>query len=173
MGEVSKLIWLNGQHLDQAIQMIESIGDAEYCHTDSRLFTSGIGEHVRHVVEHYLMFLNGLSAGSIDYDARERDLRISSQRSFATESIKSLQLQLEAIPCQDSFIRVKMMTSDQDELNTPWSDSSLSRELQYLQAHTIHHYALIAMILRLQNFEPSSEFGVAPSTLKYRQTQFA
>jgi hypothetical protein len=48
-----------------------------------------------------------------------------------------------------------------------WSNSSLARELEYLLSHTIHHYALIALALRLQGFEPGEEFGVAPSTLAY------
>jgi hypothetical protein len=48
-----------------------------------------------------------------------------------------------------------------------WSYSSIGRELQFLLSHTIHHYALIALALRLQGYEPSAEFGVAPSTLQY------
>jgi hypothetical protein len=33
----------------------------------------------------------------------------------------------------------------------------------------VHHYALIALILRLQGFNPAAEFGVAPSTLQHWQ----
>jgi hypothetical protein len=45
--------------------------------------------------------------------------------------------------------------------------STVARELQFLLSHTVHHYALIALILRLQGFEPGEEFGVAPSTLAH------
>jgi hypothetical protein len=41
------------------------------------------------------------------------------------------------------------------------------RELQFLLSHTVHHYALMALILRLQGFNPAAEFGVAPSTLQH------
>ena len=34
-------------------------------------------------------------------------------------------------------------------------------------AHTVHHYALIAIASRLQGIFPDASFGVAPSTLKY------
>lgn len=55
--------------------------------------------------------------------------------------------------------------------NSDWSISSLKRELQFLLSHTIHHYSLIALALRLQGFEPGAAFGVAPSTLKnWRET---
>ena len=58
-----------------------------------------------------------------------------------------------------------------DEEGAVWTESTPERDLQYLQAHTIHHYALIAMILRLQGREPGKGFGVAPSTLTFRNRQ--
>ena len=45
--------------------------------------------------------------------------------------------------------------------------SSLARELQFLTSHTIHHFAVIALILRAMDVEVDREFGVAPSTLRY------
>jgi hypothetical protein len=48
-----------------------------------------------------------------------------------------------------------------------WGRSSAERELQFLLSHTVHHYALIALMLRTQGYEPGAEFGVAPSTLAY------
>jgi hypothetical protein len=46
-------------------------------------------------------------------------------------------------------------------------DSSISRELQVLSSHTVHHFALIAMTLRMRGVELDSDFGMAPSTLRY------
>jgi len=46
-------------------------------------------------------------------------------------------------------------------------ESSVSRELQVLSSHTIHHFALIAMTLRLHGVEMDPDFGMAPSTLRY------
>ena len=56
--------------------------------------------------------------------------------------------------------------SDQGVLRT----SSVARELDFLQSHTIHHYAIIAMLCRLQNVVVEQGFGVAPSTLRYQLT---
>ena len=44
------------------------------------------------------------------------------------------------------------------------------RELQFLVSHTIHHYALIGVLLAAEGFDVSlefPEFGVAPSTLTH------
>ena len=50
-----------------------------------------------------------------------------------------------------------------------WMPSSVARELQAVRSHTIHHFALIAMTLRAWGIEVDSTFGVAPSTLRYRE----
>ena len=50
---------------------------------------------------------------------------------------------------------------------------SVSRELQVLSSHTIHHFALIAMTLRLHGIEMDPDFGMAPSTLRYLASRAA
>ena len=52
-------------------------------------------------------------------------------------------------------------------------DSSISRELQVLSSHTVHHFALIAMTLRMHGVELDSDFGMAPSTLRYLSAKTA
>lgn len=45
--------------------------------------------------------------------------------------------------------------------------STLSRELVFASSHTVHHFALISVIARLQSVEVTSAFGVAPATASY------
>jgi len=46
--------------------------------------------------------------------------------------------------------------------------------LQALSSHTIHHFALIAVTLRLHGIQVDPNFGMSPSTLRYRTArQFA
>jgi len=82
--------------------------------------------------------------------------------------ITDVQRGLAEIPSTDRQVRVKMAASQDADTDAPLSTSTLCRELEYLQTHTVHHYALIAMILRLQSVEPNANFGVAPSTLQHR-----
>ena len=118
-----------------------------------------------------MSFLDGFDGGTIDYDARARDVRIATSRLVATQTIRDLIARLRAVPQDDKPLRTKM---DSDtESAALWSLSSVQRELQYLLAHTIHHYALIAVLLRLQGYQPQEDFGVAPSTLKFREQQLA
>ncbi|MEP0552783.1 MAG: hypothetical protein ABJE29_00430, partial [Balneola sp.] len=57
------------------------------------------------------------------------------------------------------------------EGESPWSVSSIRRELQFLVSHTVHHYALIGLILKTMDVEVPEDFGVAPSTLKHESEQ--
>lgn len=50
-----------------------------------------------------------------------------------------------------------------------WRPSSLGRELQFLSSHTLHHYALIKLLLDDTGLDLGPEFGVAPSTLAWQR----
>lgn len=173
MTNISKLISLNCHLLGQCVEMIETIGGDSYTKRQSPVYSSSVGEHVRHLVEHIQMLLSGIAAGMADYDARNRDLRISTDPSFAINTIRNLQQDLERLSIQDKSLHVRSTLSSDLSNDVVVSQSSLCRELQYLQAHTVHHFALIAMILRLQGLEPEADFGVAPSTLLHRKVQAA
>jgi len=169
MTDTETLVQLNIEHLRQGQRMVANLDEHAYLRCDPGVYKSGIGEHVRHILEHYQMFLQGCAGTVIDYDARERDMRISADRKFAIAVIDSIVSNLHKLSASDRDVHVKMSTSHDLDRNTPYSKSTFKRELQYLQAHTIHHFALIAFILRLQGLAPADDFGVAPSTLQYIQ----
>ena len=45
--------------------------------------------------------------------------------------------------------------------------STVSRELLFAGSHAIHHFAIIAVLMRAQGRTVSYDFGKAPSTLTY------
>lgn len=61
------------------------------------------------------------------------------------------------------------MIDEAIELLRQGSYSSIGRQLQFLKSHTIHHYALIALFFRLQDYEPPEEYGVSTSTPRQRR----
>jgi hypothetical protein len=66
-------------------------------------------------------------------------------------------------------IQATLQCGEPAGLATTWSATSVTRELQFLASHTVHHYAVIAAMLRPQGVEPGNDFGVAPSTLEYER----
>jgi len=169
----ASLIKDNIHFLEQGIDLLRDISDEQYVNTDSPYYRSGIGAHMRHILDHYLSLVHH-TGNKIDYDARERDRRIENDKSYASsiasDIIDEFQNYLQEPDKIDKRVVVRSNEGETDA-DSPWTESSIKRELQFLISHTVHHYALIAVILRTQGYRPSEEFGVAPSTLKYQKQQ--
>lgn len=170
MTDLSSLIEHNIFFLKQGSELLAGLDEHVYIGTVPPYHESSIGDHMRHSLEHYTSFMAGYGLAQIDYDARQRDERIARDRRAAVATIESIISWLANIGEEDQPILIKMDCDKDADSSSPWSPSSVKRELQYLLAHTIHHYALIALLLRLQDHVPHPDFGVAPSTLKYRSS---
>ena len=165
-----RLVLDNVQLLEQGLALLEGLDDELYARPEPAVSSSGIGSHLRHVLDYYGRFLAGFAEGRLDYDERPREARIESEREFAAERVRALVDDLRAVAAGGAGagrLAVKMDARDEDDAAPPWSTSSVERELQFLSSHTVHHYALIAVILRLNGVQPEEGFGVAPSTQRY------
>lgn len=171
MSLCTSLIEDNIGYLQQAAALLRDLSDETYGKPAPLAFGSGLGVHLRHCLEHYESFLGGMKSGAIDYDARARDARVERDRWHALHRLEALIAALRELAFGNDEERLLKVKQDcnSNETAPAWSRSTLARELQFLVSHTVHHYALIAVILRLHGFEPHADFGVAPSTLKYRQ----
>jgi hypothetical protein len=164
-----ELIATNIGWLRQAISLVGQMDDAIFATSPKGLAPHRAGSHLRHVLEFYECFLDGLESSRIDYDQRKRDESLEKSRHYAAARIRSIIRRLEEIPSlrNDSVLAIRVENADTDI----YLRSSIGRELQALSSHTIHHFALIAMTLRLHGFVVDPEFGMSPSTLRYQATQ--
>ena len=164
----SALIQTNVRWLQQALHLLERLNDAAYATSPRGMAPHKAGAHLRHVLEFYQCFLEGLPNSHIDYDARRRDSLIGTRREDAAVTIRRIIHALENSReiRQERIIWIRMEDCD-GSVREPFMESSVSRELQVLSSHTIHHFALIAITLRLHGVETDPEFGMAPSTLRY------
>lgn len=172
MTTTAKLANDNIHYLSQAIALLETMDDKTYRKPYAPFFASGVGAHLRHNLDHYQCFLNGLPTRKIDYDARTRDPRLETDRDYAAQQMQQIVRALEMISEADTEapVLVKMDSDGETELPAAWRRSTVGRELQFLVSHTVHHDALIAVLLRLHGLELGDEFGCAPSTLRYQRT---
>jgi hypothetical protein len=126
-----------------------------------------IGGHFRHCLEFATCLLKGIETGQIDYNARERDQRLETDRKYAISGFTEAVNVLERFSPQPVGRLLLVKPEDVFAEEDLWCPSSVERELEFLQSHTVHHYALIAFKLRAMNFAVPPEFGVAPSTLRH------
>lgn len=166
------LIEANTAFLSQALQALQNLPDHHYTRLCPQLAGQRVSGHVRHVIEFYESFLNGLDEFRVDYDARQRDRSLESSRETAVQRIQVLVERLSTdsrLQC-DFVVWVRAEDAAQAGLRDGYLLSSIGRELQSLASHTVHHLALIGFLLRLMGEETPDDFGVAPSTLAYRET---
>lgn len=177
---VAQLIEDNLTVLVQGRDLVRRLDDQAFSKNAPTLALSGVGPHLRHVIDFYERFLgvvegldvNACSGGDpirIDYDARDRDPEMERNSAHAERVIERTIQRVRGIAstaggAQDVALEVR---SD----GCPWTPSCVSRELQSLMTHTVHHFALIAVTVRSQGADPGAEFGVAPSTLRHWKAQ--
>lgn len=150
--------------IGQGVDLVASLDPEVYRRNTHAHFTSGVGRHFRHVLDFYERMLMGRDS-VIDYESRRRDERIEVDPDFAIRAGRTICGALREIDAP-SPVRVRTECRDADGVAVE-ADSTVERELAMLASHTVHHYAIIALILRIQAVSVPENFGVAPSTLRY------
>ena len=159
------IIQQNQSLIEQAIQLISSIPDALYSKCCEAVFSSSIGQHMRHCIEHYdELFMAQDEARAVHYHARPRNIEVETDPQVAVNRLRFICNQLDRMEGEN----VAMEVSDGGVVEP--SGSSLSRELEFLVSHTVHHFALITVLANQFQIEVPENFGVAPATLKYRES---
>jgi hypothetical protein len=175
MNRREALIKTNIDWLRQALDLLDRVDDAAFATSPAGMEPHRAGAHLRHVIEFYRAFLAGIASFHIDYDARRRDPEIELSRKAASDAIRTIIHELSSCPALrfDAIVWVRMEDAAATAIREPYMESSIDRELQVLSSHTIHHFALIAMTLRLHGIPMPPAFGMAPSTLRYQATRAA
>ncbi len=58
------------ENLMQLQKLMNSINDSDYTETIDILSGATIGQHIRHILEFYLLLISGTFSGTISYDKR-------------------------------------------------------------------------------------------------------
>ena len=169
----SALIATNIRWLRQALRLLERLDDSVYSSTAPGFAPHRVGAHLRHILEFYQCFIDGLDGSHIDYDSRQRDESIERSHHAASIAIRSLIYALDALAEHERIVWVRMEDAEASGVRESFMESSLSRELQVLSSHTVHHFALIAMTLRAHGVQMDPDFGMAPSTLRHLASKTA
>lgn len=159
--------------LEQGLDLLAMLDAHAYRTKLPQAFSASIGGHYRHCLEHFEILLASRD-GRIDYDARRRDERTETDPAHAERRTRALlQLARDVDPSGfgSSVLVSSQVSSDAGGAATV--PSTLAREAMYAVAHAIHHYALIAVMCRLQEIAPPQGFGIAPSTLQHHAARAA
>jgi hypothetical protein len=150
----------------QLSETLNQLSDEEYSRSSNILKKATIGQHVRHIIELFQCLENGYDSGLVNYEKRKRDYKIETDKQFAIELLKEIYRKIEK-PNKEIILEAEDYCYEAQVVSIP---SNYYRELAYNLEHTIHHMALIRVgVNEVSTIVLPEEFGVAYSTIKYRQ----
>ena len=169
--ETPEIVRAAREVLTQGLELLFGIGDAAYSRAVGAPYNSSIGQHYRHILDHFVCLVKGVRAAEINYDARERNPRIEGEVTYATvvtcDMMRATKhYQEETL---DRHCRVLQSVGYGNAAPTP-IDSNIGRELAYCTGHAIHHFAIIRLMCANLGVTVPAEFGFAPSTLKNKSS---
>lgn len=146
---------------------LEKLHATDYAAPLDLLSGASVGAHTRHVIDGYRCLMEGHAAVAINYDRRQRDPALENSPEAAGLAIRGigafLRNNLKDGPCTVSWDYGK---------GTQPVNSTFFREVAHNIEHTIHHLAIVKIALSAQFgwTDIPDGFGVAPSTLAYRES---
>ncbi|MBC7845092.1 MAG: DinB family protein [Flavobacterium sp.] len=148
--------------LEELVDLLQQLSNGEYSNSCVHLSNASIGEHTRHIIELFQCLESQYELGIIDYDRRERNILMQTDTDFAIEQIVFIQNNLN----KENKELVLEQKIEGCQIQT---QTSYYRELLYNLEHCIHHQALIKVaVLQLSTITIDDNFGVARSTIEYR-----
>ena len=154
--------------VDQCEQLLKLISQEVYVATSQGI--SSVGAHVRHILDRFNCFFAGLQQGCVDYDARKRDKSIENNLDAALFSLALIARRVEKLDLAgDPGESITVRESVHHQGPSVTIASTVERELMGLITHSIHHLAIIALIVKAFGYQLDSDFGKAPSTIVYER----
>ena len=154
--------------LNQGLDLLIKLDNASYSQIARAPFRASVGQHFRHIVEHFQAVIWGMRSGEVNYDARARNVRTENEVSHASVVTCEILRALNRLTKEDLSERCDVVASLGYGSCAPSRlQSNFGREVADCTAHAIHHYAIIRLICAELGVAVPDEFGYAPATLKH------
>lgn len=146
--------------------VLERVPDDVYSAKPLPTLSGSVGEHVRHCLDHVATLAEGWCAPGICYDRR---LRATSDETHRPEAIRRIDRLTGILLSLDDRTLSRPLVVEcllQADGVPTLGRSSVGRELAFVVHHTLHHFAVVALLLDHAGVSVPARFAHAPSTLK-------
>lgn len=155
--------------LKQLENTVEQLQPIDFVKPSQALSNATVGQHLRHTLEFFLCLEKGFESGIINYDKREHDKLIESDKFLALATIGRIR---EFVEKQKSDKQLKLEVGyERHTENATSVSTNYFRELTYNIEHAIHHMAIMKIGVRevAPYVKLADHFGVAVSTVRYQE----
>lgn len=159
--------------LTQLADVVNQITEEDFRKPSTALSSSTVGQHLRHTLEFFICLEQGYELGIVNYDKRIHNKAMENDKDIALHTIS--QIQDFVITNQgDKALKLEVgYEPDSEECVTV--ETNYLRELTYNIEHAVHHMAIMKIGIRevADYVKLPAGFGVAVSTLRYKETEMA
>jgi hypothetical protein len=157
----------------QLSDLVKQITEPDFSKPVKTLGNSTIGQHIRHTLEFFICLENGFEKGLINYDKRLHDKLIEEDKFIALSTIAKIQDFINRVHNNKDLTLEVGYDLDQDTFISV--NTNYQRELIYNIEHAVHHMAIIkiGMPEAAPYITLPGDFGIAASTIRYRETSVA
>ena len=147
--------------------LLEKLNEHDFKKPIIYLNNGTIGQHVRHIIEFYSCFIDGIEDNHINYESRKRSLLLETDIRYCKKTIEDVISRMNSKIKEQRTIIVRYNMSIEEKNFAELVSNSL-RELMYCLEHSIHHQALIkvALIELGKSDLVDSNFGLAYATIR-------
>lgn len=155
--------------LDQLADVTSQIHPPDFYKPIVALGNSTIGQHMRHTLEFFICLEKGLVSGVINYDEREHDKLIESDKFIAMAALEKIK-QFVGNPQQERTLTLEVGYDDTESFVV--MPTNIMRELVYNIEHAVHHMALIKIGIKqsASYVKLPADFGIAASTMRFKES---
>lgn len=155
--------------LDQLAGVVQQMAEKDFCKPSKTLSNSTVGQHLRHTIEFFICLEKGFGKGLVNYDKREHDKLIESDKFLALAALERIK---EFVSSQhsDKVLQLEVgYNRDSEECLT--ISTNYFRELTYNIEHAVHHMAIMKIGIREVSdyVKIPTDFGIAVSTIRYQE----
>lgn len=155
--------------LEQLTGLVEQITPQDFSKPVPTLGNSTIGQHLRHTLEFFICLENGFEKGLVNYDKRQHDKLIESDKFIALATLASIR---NFVGSQQADKPLKLEVGyDLKSENSVTVQTNFTRELVYNIEHAVHHMAIMKIGIRetAPYVTLPADFGIAASTIRYHE----
>jgi hypothetical protein len=157
-----------GDILSHGLALFEDCTPEAYTRVHPTMFGATIGQHYRHVLDHFLCLVSGMTTAHISYDDRERNITLERDPDHAQNVTRMLLGFFQTTTAKELEAACKVTSAlDYSEGRSVTVDSNLARELAYCISHAVHHFAIVRLMCAELRMQLPAEFGIGPSTLRH------
>jgi uncharacterized damage-inducible protein DinB len=129
-----------------------------------RASSGSIGGHVRHCLDHVEALERALDRGVCCYDDRVRGTAVEDDPAVACARLAACRMRLAALDPAMLARPLALSARISTDGVTVHAPSTVGREVAFVISHTVHHAALVAVLLEDLGIAVPARFGLAPTT---------